>query len=59
MRLQDKVCIITEAGSGMGRVAARMFCEQGGQVVAAGACRLRATIPQTMSRRRNHAGTRG
>ena len=35
MRLQDKVCIITGAGSGMGRVATRMFCEQGACVVAA------------------------
>ena len=34
MRLQDKVCIITGAGSGMGRVATRMFCEQGARVVA-------------------------
>ena len=29
MRLQDKVCILTGAGSGMGRVPTRMFCEQG------------------------------
>ena len=35
MRLQDKVCIITGAGSGMGRVATHMFCEQGARVVAA------------------------
>src|SRR5438105_7258214 len=35
MRLQDKVCIITGAGSGMGRVATRIFCEQGARVVAA------------------------
>ncbi len=35
MRLRDKVCIITGAGGGMGRVAARMFCEQGARVVAA------------------------
>ena len=35
MRLRDKVCIITGAGSGMGRVATRMFCEQGARVVAA------------------------
>jgi NAD(P)-dependent dehydrogenase (short-subunit alcohol dehydrogenase family) len=35
MRLQEKVCIITGAGSGMGRVATRMFCEQGARVVAA------------------------
>jgi len=34
-RLQDKVCIITGAGSGMGRVAAKMFCAQGARVVAA------------------------
>jgi NAD(P)-dependent dehydrogenase (short-subunit alcohol dehydrogenase family) len=34
-RLQDKVCIITGAGSGMGRVAASMFCAQGARVVAA------------------------
>lgn len=35
MRLEDKVCIITGAGSGMGRVATRMFCEEGARVVAA------------------------
>ncbi len=35
MRLQDKVCIITGAGSGMGRVATAMFCAQGARVVAA------------------------
>ena len=33
MRLGDKVSIITGAGSGMGRVAARMFAEQGAKVV--------------------------
>jgi short-subunit dehydrogenase len=35
MRLADKVCVITGAGSGMGRVAARLFAEQGARVVAA------------------------
>lgn len=35
MRLQDKVCIITGAGSGMGRVAARMFAAEGAAVVVA------------------------
>jgi NAD(P)-dependent dehydrogenase (short-subunit alcohol dehydrogenase family) len=35
MRLQDKVTIITGGGSGMGRVAARMFAEQGARVVVA------------------------
>jgi|SRR5579884_554666 len=35
MRLQDKVVLITGAASGMGRVAVRMFAEQGARVVAA------------------------
>ena len=35
MRLQDRVCIITGAGSGMGRVAARMFAAEGAAVVVA------------------------
>src|SRR5690349_17535772 len=35
MRLADKVSIITGGGGGMGRVAARMFAEQGARVVVA------------------------
>lgn len=35
MRLEDRVCIITGAGSGMGRVAARMFAAEGAKVVLA------------------------
>ena len=35
MRLQDKVAVITGAGSGMGRVAAEMFAGQGARVVVA------------------------
>jgi len=35
MRLQDKVAIITGAGGGMGRVAARMFAAEGARVVVA------------------------
>ena len=35
MRLQDKVTIITGAGSGMGRVAAEMFAAEGARVVVA------------------------
>lgn len=35
MRLQDKVCIITGAGSGMGRVAAERFAAEGAKVVVA------------------------
>jgi len=32
MRLQDKVCVITGAGSGMGQEAARMFAAEGAKV---------------------------
>lgn len=35
MRLADKVTIITGAGGGMGRVAARMFAREGAKVVVA------------------------
>ncbi|MBM7645904.1 NAD(P)-dependent dehydrogenase (short-subunit alcohol dehydrogenase family) [Scopulibacillus daqui] len=32
MRLQDKVCIITGSGSGMGKAAAEMFAKEGGKI---------------------------
>ena len=35
MRLQDKVCIITGAGGGMGRVAAQRFAAEGAKVIVA------------------------
>jgi NAD(P)-dependent dehydrogenase (short-subunit alcohol dehydrogenase family) len=34
MRLGEKVCLITGAGGGMGRVAARLFAEEGARIVA-------------------------
>lgn len=35
MRLEDKVCVITGAGGGMGRTAALMFAAEGAKVVVA------------------------
>ncbi|HEX7472711.1 MAG TPA: glucose 1-dehydrogenase [Candidatus Limnocylindrales bacterium] len=35
MRLEGKVCVITGAGGGMGRVASRMFAAEGAKVVVA------------------------
>ncbi|MBO1206307.1 SDR family NAD(P)-dependent oxidoreductase [Staphylococcus nepalensis] len=32
MRLQNKVCIITGAGGGMGKIAAQMFANEGGKI---------------------------
>ena len=43
MRLQDKVCLITGAGSGIGEASARLFAAEGARVVAADIDQLAAT----------------
>lgn len=35
MQLQDKACVITEAGSGIGRATARLFSQHGARVIVA------------------------
>ncbi len=46
-RLTGKVCLITGAGSGMGRVAAGLFADEGARVVAAD--RDRAAVERTVA----------
>jgi NAD(P)-dependent dehydrogenase (short-subunit alcohol dehydrogenase family) len=54
MRLADKVCLITGAGSGMGRVAASMFAAEGARVVVAEADERAAA--ETVRRVRDEGG---
>jgi NAD(P)-dependent dehydrogenase (short-subunit alcohol dehydrogenase family) len=54
MRLADKVCVITGAGSGMGRVAASMFAAEGARVVVAEADERAAA--ETVRRVRDEGG---
>jgi NAD(P)-dependent dehydrogenase (short-subunit alcohol dehydrogenase family) len=51
VRLQDKVAIITGAGSGMGRVAAGLFAKEGAKVVVAefGEAAGRETVEQVQA----------
>jgi NAD(P)-dependent dehydrogenase (short-subunit alcohol dehydrogenase family) len=55
MRLQDKVSIITGAGSGMGRVAALRFAAEGSQVVIADV--NAAATEETVAQVRSAGGT--
>ena len=42
MRLQNKVAVITGAGSGMGRAMAILFAQEGAKIVAANGTRPRS-----------------
>jgi NAD(P)-dependent dehydrogenase (short-subunit alcohol dehydrogenase family) len=46
-RLKDKVVLITGAGSGMGREAARLFAQEGGKIVVSDKDRERAKAAST------------
>jgi len=52
-RLQDKVCIITGTGSGMGRAAALLFCAEGAKVVG---CDINAESAEATLRQARAAG---
>lgn len=54
MRLKDKVCIITGAGSGMGRVACEIFAREGARVAALDV--VRAAGEETVARVRATGG---
>src|SRR4029077_8377439 len=51
-RLQDKVCVVTGAGQGIGRAAARRLGQEGGKIVVADRGGARAT--QTAAELRDH-----
>jgi NAD(P)-dependent dehydrogenase (short-subunit alcohol dehydrogenase family) len=51
-RLKDKVCIVTGAGQGIGRAAAKRLGQEGGKVVVAD--RVDASAAETVSELRGH-----
>ena len=51
-RLKDKVCIVTGAGQGIGRAAARRLGQEGGKIVVAD--RVDASASETVSQLRDH-----
>src|SRR3954464_11941870 len=54
-RLKDKVCIVTRAGQGIGRAAAKRLGAEGGTVVVAD--RVEEGASQTMAEVNEHGGT--
>jgi NAD(P)-dependent dehydrogenase (short-subunit alcohol dehydrogenase family) len=55
VRLQDKVCLITGAGSGIGEASARLFAAEGARVVAADIDQAAAT--RTADAIKQHGGS--
>src|SRR6266852_689146 len=51
-RLKDKVCIVTGAGQGIGRAAARRLGQEGGKIVVAD--RVDASATRTVDELREH-----
>jgi len=51
-RLEDKVCVVTGAGQGIGRATARRLGQEGGKIVVAD--RVDASASETMSQLRDH-----
>ena len=49
-RLKDKVCIVTGAGQGIGRAAAKRLAQEGGKLVVAD--RIEAAATETIGERR-------
>jgi dihydroxycyclohexadiene carboxylate dehydrogenase len=51
-RLEDKVCVVTGAGQGIGRATARRLGQEGGKIVVAD--RVDASASETVSQLRDH-----
>ena len=51
-RLADKVCVVTGAGQGIGRAAAKRLGQEGGKIVVAD--RIEAAAGRTLAELREH-----
>ncbi|HKC33704.1 MAG TPA: SDR family NAD(P)-dependent oxidoreductase, partial [Xanthobacteraceae bacterium] len=51
-RLDDKVCVVTGAGQGIGRATARRLGQEGGKIVVAD--RVDASASETVAQLRDH-----